>query len=407
MSCPWIVTAFYSLLTSGCWLLLSQIAVAQESSQISPARGYCYLEPYQLRFECLVRMKEALSILGENDTGNLSGSAQTRLKDKTRSLAADWLELKFDGVSVSAKPTNVSIVKGVPGRTEPIGAGDNIVTADSMIGLIWEIPLPNASENIEIKWNGFSQGLPSVPITMIAGTQIEDFTLTSTSPKHLWKNSGGLRLRQPLAEVPPLPPPLKFMLPLGSILWLIVGFFVFKKKRHQGRKVPGRAFTTWASLLLGAAVLWRVLAFEVTAPWTIHQVVTTNEAGRVLTALLRNTYRAFDQHEESAIYDVLARSINGELLQKIYLQTSNALTLDGQDGTRVVITELYVEIDGVKPSMSGAGFQADGSWTALGTVGHWGHMHNRVNRYTAKITVEPVGGEWKMTEIQVMDERRL
>jgi hypothetical protein len=319
----------------------------------------------------------------------------------------DWLQLKFDGVSVCAKPRNVSIVKGVPGRTEPVGAGDDVVIADSMIGLIWEIPLPNASENIEIKWNGFSQGLPSVPITMIAGTQVEDFTLTFASPKHLWKNSGGLRLRQPLAEVPPLPPPFKFMLPLGSIIWLIVGFFVFKKKRRQGRKVPGRAFTTWASFLLGAAVLWRVLAIEVSAPWAVNQTVTPEEAGRVLTALLRNTYRAFDQHEESAIYDVLARSINGELLQKIYLQTSNALTLDGQDGTRVIITDLAVQIDGVKPSTSGAGFQADGSWTALGTVGHWGHMHNRVNRYTAKITVEPVGGEWKMTEIQVMDERRL
>ena len=88
MSRPSILTVFYSLLTSGFWLLLCQIAGAQESSVSSSARGYCYVEPYQLRFECLVRMKEALSIIGENESISLLGSAQTILKDKTRSLAA-------------------------------------------------------------------------------------------------------------------------------------------------------------------------------------------------------------------------------------------------------------------------------------------------------------------------------
>jgi hypothetical protein len=28
-----------------------------------------------------------------------------------------------------------------------------------------------------------------------------------------------------------------------------------------------------------------------------------------------------------------------------------------------------------------------GTWTTLGTVGHWGHVHQRKNRYEAVVTV--------------------
>ena len=44
---------------------------------------------------------------------------------------------------------------------------------------------------------------------------------------------------------------------------------------------------------------------------------------------------------------------------------------------------------------SGDGFVAQGEWTAFGRVGHWGHMHNRINKYKANMTVEPVEGAWK------------
>jgi hypothetical protein len=53
------------------------------------------------------------------------------------------------------------------------------------------------------------------------------------------------------------------------------------------------------------------------------------------------------------------------------------------------------------------GFVASGEWTALGTVGHWGHQHQRVNRYKAKLTVKPVNLEWKLVKMEVLEERRL
>ena len=97
--------------------------------------------------------------------------------------------------------------------------------------------------------------------------------------------------------------------------------------------------------------------------------------------------------------------MHGELLRTLYLQTVQALTLDGSEGARVHVTDLSVNIDKVTPASEG--FVAEGEWTALGTVGHWGHQHQRINRYKAKVTVKPIVSEWKITAIEVLEERRL
>ncbi|HAL72949.1 MAG TPA: hypothetical protein DCP71_14370 [Verrucomicrobiales bacterium] len=133
----------------------------------------------------------------------------------------------------------------------------------------------------------------------------------------------------------------------------------------------------------------------------------TAAAEAILSPLLRNVYRAFDYRSESDIYDTLARSVDGELLRQLYLETLQALTLEGREGTRVTITEFSAEVMAVKENPAGAGFVTDCQWTALGTVGHWGHAHTRVNRYTAQVTVAPVKSEWKIVKLEVREARRI
>jgi hypothetical protein len=43
----------------------------------------------------------------------------------------------------------------------------------------------------------------------------------------------------------------------------------------------------------------------------------------------------------------------------------------------------------------------------MGTVGHWGHIHMRKNQYEANITVEPVDGAWKITDLELLEEKRV
>jgi hypothetical protein len=47
------------------------------------------------------------------------------------------------------------------------------------------------------------------------------------------------------------------------------------------------------------------------------------------------------------------------------------------------------------------------SWTATGTVGHWGHIHTRKNQYEANISVQPLGGAWKITDLELIEEKRI
>ena len=105
-------------------------------------------------------------------------------------------------------------------------------------------------------------------------------------------------------------------------------------------------------------------------------------------------------------YDVLNLSVDGELLRKLYLETIQALTLDGREGTRVLITEFEASVDEVTGQTPTGGFIAECNWSTIGTVGHWGHSHPRYNGYKAKLTVEPLKGEWKLTALDVQEVRR-
>jgi hypothetical protein len=52
-------------------------------------------------------------------------------------------------------------------------------------------------------------------------------------------------------------------------------------------------------------------------------------------------------------------------------------------------------------------YRIRGNWTATGTVGHWGHIHVRENLYDAEIRVEAVDGKWKITGLEIIEEKRI
>jgi hypothetical protein len=53
------------------------------------------------------------------------------------------------------------------------------------------------------------------------------------------------------------------------------------------------------------------------------------------------------------------------------------------------------------------GFNLDATWTVEGTVEHWGHVHTRLNQYSARFTVAIVEGTWKITHMKVTQQKRL
>jgi hypothetical protein len=43
----------------------------------------------------------------------------------------------------------------------------------------------------------------------------------------------------------------------------------------------------------------------------------------------------------------------------------------------------------------------------MGSVGHWGHIHQRQNQYQARLHVAPIEGEWKLVGLDILEEKRL
>jgi hypothetical protein len=128
-------------------------------------------------------------------------------------------------------------------------------------------------------------------------------------------------------------------------------------------------------------------------------------------ALLRNIYRAFDYRSEDEVYDALADSATGPLLNKIYLLIQKGLVIQEQGGAVSHVNAVRMIDNQVKRSW----FAPDGSarltiacrWQVTGSVEHWGHIHTRENEYEALLTLSAATGHWKLIQYDLLDEKRL
>jgi hypothetical protein len=127
----------------------------------------------------------------------------------------------------------------------------------------------------------------------------------------------------------------------------------------------------------------------------------------VVADLLRNVYQAFDYREESDIYDTLERSVSGDLLTQIYLETRRGLELANQGGARAKVKSVEMQAIEIVAGERPNSFQANVTWNVNGAVGHWGHVHIRVNQYQAELLVEAVDNRWKLVDMKVLQEQRL
>jgi len=93
------------------------------------------------------------------------------------------------------------------------------------------------------------------------------------------------------------------------------------------------------------------------------------------------------------------------LLSEIYLQTQQSLYLANQGGARVKIDQIQV-LDSVLQLVAAEGLACRCRWNAKGTVGHWGHLHQRRTEYQADFNIAPVDGSWKIAAMQILDQQQ-
>jgi hypothetical protein len=127
----------------------------------------------------------------------------------------------------------------------------------------------------------------------------------------------------------------------------------------------------------------------------------------IITSLLGHIYESFELHDESNVYDALDRNVDGDLLAELYLKIKRSLVMQEQGGAVARVQDLFVTDVRSAENAIPNGFSCIATWQLDGTVEHWGHMHTRVNEYSAEITVVDSGDVWKMRSMRVMAQKQI
>jgi len=111
--------------------------------------------------------------------------------------------------------------------------------------------------------------------------------------------------------------------------------------------------------------------------------------------------------DEHAVYDRLERSVIGDELGIIYLQSRGALELEERGGARGRVDVVDVDrVRSVTRNEDGS-YSVEADWIVAGSVSHFGHTHYRQNRYRAIVSIVQDNGTWKIAALIVVEQRRL
>ena len=195
--------------------------------------------------------------------------------------------------------------------------------------------------------------------------------------------------------------------PLISILCGFIALGVLISIFKAGESRRGKI---WFVVVLAMAAVVSYSTKTALPGFSGRQALAEDEADRVFDTLHTNLFRAFDYKTEDDVYDALARTTDGNLLRKIYLDMRKSLEVQEQGGAVSNIDRIEIlEGDLVENPPEEAGLDAPDfayrcTWELEGTVEHWGHIHQRTNRYEALFNVQNVDGVWKFTDFQSINQ---
>jgi hypothetical protein len=380
--------------------------------QESGLMTFIYIDPFEVRHETLVRVKDlaAWMDLGLKGGEFIEPDEIEPLKQRVGEFLLKHSKVRIDGKQLRPILDRTSFVKYTMTRTYFLETPERLPLNTAMLGVIITYLTDGLPQEVMLQWDLFSDRIKTVPASAVDPAGPLPLSVTPADNVLTWKNY--LKDYKPptVTELVVDDSLTKVRLPMGSLLcltMLVPILLIIRTREKKGR--PVRTYAAVALLLaVAAGLLYPYLNLRVGRPAVMAPKLTDKQAVAVLDSLLNNVYRAFDFREEDAVYDRLATSVSGDLLRDIYMQNRKSLVVTQAGGARARVKE--VEIQDVKVKHHEARPLAllfHSKWTALGTVGHWGHIHIRKNQYEANITVEPVKGVWKITGLELLEEKRI
>lgn len=355
-----------------------------------PFMAFVTIEPYEVRFE-IMASGDAITQLLEfplADPRTIQVDEQTPLKEKAIADFVGRFSFEIDDKVVTPEVQRADFLTlgaaGAYTRTEAVAEP----LESAILGLTFAYPLTTTPGSLALSWTQLPMAGTKLPATVLEPSGITGFSFTADQPTLEWENESD-ELRPSVIEAVDVARPT--WVPL-SILLLLAGLVL------TARAKPVAGYSCLALALLATPFVRSPLPFVSALP--------EEQASEVVEHLLTNIYRSFDYRQESAIYDQLAIGVTGDQLTEIYLGQRRALELENRGGARARVENVEVEaIESVKPDGEGADVHA--RWNVSGSVNHFGHTHYRQNAYDAILRLQPVDGIWKISAIEVNEEKRV
>ncbi|MBW1815812.1 MAG: hypothetical protein JRJ60_01490, partial [Deltaproteobacteria bacterium] len=374
--------------------------------------SFLYIEPYEVRHEILARVKDLAAWMDLDLRGDefIEADENEPLKKRVGEFFLKRDKTLIDGKQLRPILDSTAFVKYARTGSTFLVQPEQLPVNTAMIGVIITYLTDGMPRKVTSEWNLWSDRIQKIPTDAIDPAGPFPSYVTPEDNVLTWTNF--LKTYQPptVAEVTLDESLTTMKIPLASVLCLAALLplaFHFRKRRGSARSVW--LLSGLAALFIAASVLlYPFLKVAVARPAAMAPKMTDEQAVAVLNSLLKNVYRSFDFREEDDVYDRLATSVHGDLLSDIYLQNRKSLVVTQAGGARARVKEVEIlDVDVKRLDDRPLGLLFHSRWTAMGSVGHWGHIHIRKNRYEANVTVEPVDGAWKITKLELLEEKRI
>ena len=370
----------------------------------SATYAYLYLEPREIRFEILVPLLtlETWLPLQREEADYLSVAEQDAMEKALPGFLQEVCHTHIDGMEITAQLDRLDFftldIRDFAKKQERKKVG----VANARVGMILSFPTKGNFQSASLEWSFFNEVTPLLnTMTYVFDQPGERFFFTDNERTWQWqspKHASGPQVSSwlSLPPVPSMP-----TMPL-SLLFLLAAFSggAFALKRNWKIAVPLLVLGGWFGW-------WNPVWQQMVIPHPTKEapLPTPPEQNKITEVLLRNIYRSFDYLRDADVYSALSRSADGDYLEKLYLQIKKGLILTEQGGAHSRVRNVqWLESEPTSHPMRAQSFSLSVKWEITGTVEHWGHIHTRRNAYRAELEVKAVDDEWKLVDLEVLDE---
>ncbi len=378
----------------------------------SALMSFLYVEPYEVRHEILTRVKdlETWMELGLRDPEYIEIDELEPLKQRIGEFLLGRNPVKIDGATVKPILDRSNYVRVGLSGIQLVEKPERLEVSTAIVGVIITYLTSDLPREVIVDWELFNDQIERIPATATDPAGPFASYITPDDPVFTWTNYlkkykvptvEQVAVRGSLGDVRvPL-----VSLASGLVFVLLLGMLWYRHRAQRPLRLVAAGLVVAA---VAVVVGWPYVNVVVARPALIAADLTGEQSQVLLQAMLKNVYRAFDFREEEDVYDKLALSIDGELLADIYLQNRKSFAVQRAGGAQAKIKNVEIlSASAERADGRDLAYRIRGNWTATGTVGHWGHIHTRENLYDALLRIEAVEGKWKITELEILEEKRV